>query len=236
MLKAVVHINFADTERQKHGLKNVTNILKGREGQAEIEVVCHGAGIACWSKTRANTPTRWPELLKEGVRFVACENTLRDKSNPEGEPPARREDGAVRARSKWSASSRTGTPTSSRNSTRTAGACRGRTHPSNRVLSGNALRFPTTCEVAHRTSVCDLQDVRGCGIPRDRPGLDYPGPFSPSGVPMIPAEPNRRDFTRLAAAALGGWSPVPRSLRRRRTRRKRRRRTRSSRTSTSAAG
>ena len=28
MLKAVVHINFTDGERQKHGLKNVANILK----------------------------------------------------------------------------------------------------------------------------------------------------------------------------------------------------------------
>lgn len=27
MLKAVVHINFADSERQQNGLKNVTNIL-----------------------------------------------------------------------------------------------------------------------------------------------------------------------------------------------------------------
>ena len=45
MLKAVVHINFADSERQKHGLKNVTNILKEEKG-AEIEVVCHGGGRA----------------------------------------------------------------------------------------------------------------------------------------------------------------------------------------------
>jgi len=28
MLKAVAHVNFADSERQKHGLRNVENILK----------------------------------------------------------------------------------------------------------------------------------------------------------------------------------------------------------------
>ena len=79
MLKAVVHINFIDSERQKHGLKNVTNILKQEKG-AEIEVVCHGGGIGLLVKDQTDHADDVARLIKEGVRFAACENTLRDKS------------------------------------------------------------------------------------------------------------------------------------------------------------
>ena len=81
MLKAVVHINFTDSERQKHGLKNVTNILKEEKG-AEIEVVCHGGGIGLLVKDKTDHADEVARLIKEGVRFAACENTLRDKSIP----------------------------------------------------------------------------------------------------------------------------------------------------------
>ncbi len=81
MLKAIVHINFADSERQKHGLKNVTNILKAEKG-AEIEVVCHGGGIGLLVKDQTDHATDVARLVTEGVRFVACENTLREKSIP----------------------------------------------------------------------------------------------------------------------------------------------------------
>lgn len=81
MLKAIIHINFIDSERQKHGLKNVTNILKGEEG-AEIEVVCHGGGIGLLVKDKSDHADEVARLIKNGVRFAACENTLRDKSIP----------------------------------------------------------------------------------------------------------------------------------------------------------
>ena len=79
MLKGVVHINFTDSERQKHGLKNVSNILKEVKG-AEIEVVCHGGGIGLLVKDKSEHADEVDRLIKEGVRFAACENTLRDKS------------------------------------------------------------------------------------------------------------------------------------------------------------
>ena len=81
MLKAVVHINFPESERQKHGLKNVSNILKEQKG-AEIEVVCHGGGIGLLVKDKTDHADEVARLIKEGVRFAACENTLRDKSIP----------------------------------------------------------------------------------------------------------------------------------------------------------
>jgi len=82
MLKAVVHVNFGDAERQKHGLKNVTNMLKAEGGKAEVVVVCHGPGIALVVKDKSPDAGEVERLLKEGVKFEACENTLRDKGIP----------------------------------------------------------------------------------------------------------------------------------------------------------
>ena len=82
MLKVVVHVNFSDAERQKHGLKNVANILKEVKGEAEIVVVCHGAGIDLLVKEKSQNAEAVAELVKAKVRFEACENTLKDKSIP----------------------------------------------------------------------------------------------------------------------------------------------------------
>lgn len=82
MLKAVLHINFADSDRQKHGLKNVSNILKEVKGEAEIVVVCHGAGLDLLVTGKSQHADEVERLIKEKVRFAACENTLRDKAIP----------------------------------------------------------------------------------------------------------------------------------------------------------
>ena len=82
MLRAVVHVNFGDIERQKHGLKNVTNVLKAEGGKADVVVVCHGPGIALVVKDKSPAAGEIERLLKEGVKFEACENTLKDKGIP----------------------------------------------------------------------------------------------------------------------------------------------------------
>lgn len=82
MLKAVIHVNFADAERQKHGLKNVANILKEVKGAAEVVVVCHGGGISLVVKDQSPHAADVERLSKEGVKFLACENTMREKSIP----------------------------------------------------------------------------------------------------------------------------------------------------------
>lgn len=79
-LRAVIHVNFADADQQGHGLTNVKNMLKAVNGKAEIEVVCHGAGIALVVQDQSKHPEGVAALIKQGVRFVACENTLREKS------------------------------------------------------------------------------------------------------------------------------------------------------------
>ncbi|MBY0396975.1 MAG: DsrE family protein [Thermoleophilia bacterium] len=81
-LKAVVHVNFPDTGRQGHGLKNVENVLKalGPAEAAEVVVVCHGGGIGLVETARTEHAPGVKALVEKGVRFVACENTMRSKS------------------------------------------------------------------------------------------------------------------------------------------------------------
>ena len=78
-LKVVVHVNFPESGVQGAGLKNVTNILK-EAPDAQVEVVCHGAGIGLVEKARTEHAEAVEALVKKGVKFVACENTMRQKS------------------------------------------------------------------------------------------------------------------------------------------------------------
>jgi intracellular sulfur oxidation DsrE/DsrF family protein len=82
-LRVVVHVNFADPAQQGRGLENVENVLKAAAAaglRAEVEVVCHaeGIGLVVRSKTAHAGPVE--ALRKQGVRFVACENTMRKRS------------------------------------------------------------------------------------------------------------------------------------------------------------
>lgn len=78
MLKAVIHVNFADTERHDHALGNIENILK-EVPAATVEVVCHGSGISLVLKKDAKLAEKVAALMKQGVHFVACENTMKKK-------------------------------------------------------------------------------------------------------------------------------------------------------------
>ena len=82
-LKVVVHVNFAQTAHQKAGLANIENILKtagAQDVKAEVEVVCHGEGIRLVEKARSELAGEVAALANQGVRFVACENTMRQRS------------------------------------------------------------------------------------------------------------------------------------------------------------
>lgn len=78
-LKVVVHVNVAETGVQGAGLKNVANILK-EAPDTQVEVVCHGAGIGLVEKARTDHAEAVESLIKKGVTFVACENTMRQKT------------------------------------------------------------------------------------------------------------------------------------------------------------
>ena len=79
VLKVVVHVNFPEAGRQGAGLRNVANVIK-EAPDAQVVVVCHGAGIGLVEKTRTEHAQAVEALLKHGVKFVACENTMREKS------------------------------------------------------------------------------------------------------------------------------------------------------------
>lgn len=80
MLRAILHINFDDKEKQGHGLKNAANFLKEVGTEGAIEVVCHGAGIGLLVKDRSAHAEQVRQLVQQGVRFAACANTMRDRS------------------------------------------------------------------------------------------------------------------------------------------------------------
>ena len=82
-LRAIVHVNFSDPERQGHGLKNIENILKEVGDAAEIEVVAHGAGIGLLVQGQSPHAGKIQSLIARNVKFAACKNTLRDKSIPQ---------------------------------------------------------------------------------------------------------------------------------------------------------
>lgn len=77
-MKVVVHINFDDTDRQGHALKNVENLLKELPA-THVDVVCHGLGIGLVTRTENRLADQVQALLKRGVQFSACQNTMRQK-------------------------------------------------------------------------------------------------------------------------------------------------------------
>lgn len=77
-VKVVIHVNFADADQQQRGLKNIENILKAVK-EAEVLVVCHGPGINLVVKDQSKHGDAVRALVKKGVKFVACENTMREK-------------------------------------------------------------------------------------------------------------------------------------------------------------
>ena len=60
-------------------LGNIENILED-EPKAEIEVVCHGAGMSLIQKSKAKHASQVKALIRRGVRFVGCENTMKKKN------------------------------------------------------------------------------------------------------------------------------------------------------------
>ena len=82
-LRVVVHVNIAKTTDEKVGLSNIGNILKAASDdgiKAEVEVVCHAEGIRLVEKARTELADDVAALIKQVVRFVACQNTMPQRS------------------------------------------------------------------------------------------------------------------------------------------------------------
>ena len=57
----------------------MTTLVK-EDPKAEVEVVCHSGGISLLVGTQTKHEAMVATLTKAGVKFVACENTMRQKS------------------------------------------------------------------------------------------------------------------------------------------------------------
>ncbi len=79
-IHVVVHMNVEETQLQNNGLRSISNVLKEAGESTVVEVVCHGPGIVVVEKAHPEHAELVAELIKRGVRFVACENTMRSKS------------------------------------------------------------------------------------------------------------------------------------------------------------
>ena len=73
----VIQLNTADTSAWSSTIGNIKNIQKIWPNHLQIEVVVHGKAINLLVKDKTYFANEIASLTKEGVVFVACENTMR---------------------------------------------------------------------------------------------------------------------------------------------------------------
>lgn len=78
MHRVVFELTSDNPEQWAATLNNVENLQKafGKE-HTEIEVVAHGKGLGALSKTNTSSGERITAISNAGVRFAACQNTMR---------------------------------------------------------------------------------------------------------------------------------------------------------------
>lgn len=82
----VLQISDMDPSKQTLVLNVAGNILKAYgQDQADVEIVAFGPGLRLLFQENSNSE-RIDGLVGSGVRFFACENTIRNMSNILGEP------------------------------------------------------------------------------------------------------------------------------------------------------
>ncbi|RVU27022.1 hypothetical protein EOJ36_03225 [Sandaracinomonas limnophila] len=77
--RVVVHLNTADTTAWHGVVRNVGNLQTALGVDTQIEVVAHGAGISFLIDSKTTQKAKIEELALSGVKFMACENTIRDR-------------------------------------------------------------------------------------------------------------------------------------------------------------
>jgi len=76
--KVVIQLTSADTNVHKTMVKQLGNLLTAAPN-AKIEVVCHSAGLDILRTKLTVVYPKLKELNGRGVKFVACENTLKER-------------------------------------------------------------------------------------------------------------------------------------------------------------
>jgi hypothetical protein len=76
--RVVIEVTAEEAPQWESVLNNVENLQKAfAPQQTEIEVVAHGKGLAMLQRTHAAQSERMAKMAAAGVRFAACENTMR---------------------------------------------------------------------------------------------------------------------------------------------------------------
>lgn len=78
--RVVFQMNSNDPESQKALVNNIQNIKKAWGSEVAIEVVAHGLGIELVMTEKSAVAQDVTKMIKTGVIFVACENTMAKKN------------------------------------------------------------------------------------------------------------------------------------------------------------
>jgi len=76
--RIVFQITTPDTSAYRALTRQLNNVLS-HWPDAKIEVVAHNKGIALLEKKKSNVPAELSALKSKGVRFMACEQTLKQQ-------------------------------------------------------------------------------------------------------------------------------------------------------------
>ena len=76
--RAVIEFTADGAPQWESVLNNIENLQKAFAPEAtEVEVVVHGKGLPMLQKTNAAHAARMRKIAATGVRFAACQNTMR---------------------------------------------------------------------------------------------------------------------------------------------------------------
>lgn len=78
--RVVFQITTNDTASWKGLMNNLKNLREGWGDAVEIEVVAHAPGIELLMSAKTTQKMKIEEFIHAGVRFVACENTMKQKN------------------------------------------------------------------------------------------------------------------------------------------------------------
>lgn len=78
--KAVMQLSSSDTLAWKMLMNNIKNLKAAWEDKVTIEVVVNGPGISFLMKEKATQSDRIIHFKSQGVSFMACENTMKEKN------------------------------------------------------------------------------------------------------------------------------------------------------------
>jgi len=78
--KIVMQLTSSDPQVWKSLIKQLNNLKNGWKDSAMIEVVCHGPGLDFLTMEKSTVSNDISALFQRGVSFVACENTMRERS------------------------------------------------------------------------------------------------------------------------------------------------------------